>query len=179
MINHAHLGEHVEQALGDGSRWGVRINYSPEAEALGTGGGIFNALPLLGAQPFVVVNGDLWTDYDFSSLRLTGDRLAHLVLVANPTHHPAGDFSLQDDLVSDKGERRWTFSGIAVYCPEFFRNCCSGFFPLAPLLRQAAAKGRVSGELYTGQWIDVGTPERLSDLEEMLSGPRYRYQNST
>ncbi len=179
VINHAHLGGHVEQALGDGGRWGVRIRYSPEAEALGTGGGVFNALPLLGPQPFLVVNGDVWTDYDFSSLRLTGDRLAHLVLVANPPHHPAGDFSLQDDRVSGEGERRWTFSGIAVYCPERFRNCCAGAFPLAPLLREAAAKGRVSGELYTGQWIDVGTPERLSDLEEMLSGPRYRYQNST
>ncbi len=179
VINHAHLGEFVEEVLGDGSRWGVRIRYSPETEALGTGGGIFNALPLLGARPFVVVNGDVWTDYDFGSLRLSGDRLAHLVLVANPSHHPAGDFALQDGRVSDRGEPRWTFSGIGIYCPELFRNCCAGAFPLAPLLRQAAGKGRVSGELFTGQWTDVGTPERLSDLEDMLRGPGQGYQNAT
>ena len=169
VINHAHLGSRVEEELGDGSLWGVNISYSPEVEALGTAGGIFNALPLLGSKPFVVVNGDIWTDYDFGSLSLTGDKLAHLVLVPNPAHHPDGDFAL-DDRVSVNGEPRWTFSGIGIYCPELFRNCCAGAFPLAPLLRQAAAKGRVSGELFAGQWTDVGTPERLRDLEGMLSG---------
>jgi len=174
VINHAHLGTRVEQALGDGSRWGIRIKYSPEAEALGTGGGICNALPLLGSQPFIVVNGDVWTDYDFNRLRLSGDRLVHLVLVANPSHHPTGDFSLVDGRVLDQGDVRWTFSGIGVYSPDLFRGCGAGAFPLAPLLREAMAEGRVSGELFTGQWIDVGTPERLSELEGMLNTPNQR-----
>ncbi len=171
VINHAHLGARVEQALGDGDRWGVRITYSPETEALGTGGGICNALPLLGSQPFIVVNGDIWTDYDFGSLRLAADKLAHLVLVANPAHHPAGDFSLADGRVLDKGPVRWTFSGVGVYTPELFRGCQPGAFPLAPLLREMMGAGRVSGEFFEGQWIDVGTQERLDELEEMLNIP--------
>ena len=174
VINHAHLGERVEQLLGDGSRWGVEIKYSPEAEALGTGGGIFKALPLLGPQPFTVVNGDVWTDYDFARLRLRNDRLAHLVLVANPAHHPTGDFALLDDRVLDAGKARWTFSGIGVYSPELFRGCQAGAFPLGPLLREAMAQDQVSGELFTGQWIDVGTPQRLGDLEKMLSCAQHR-----
>jgi MurNAc alpha-1-phosphate uridylyltransferase len=174
VINHAHLGVRVEQALGDGSRWGTRIQYSPEAEALGTGGGICNALPLLGSQPFIVVNGDVWTDYDFACLRLSGDRLAHLVLVANPSHHPMGDFSLMDGRVLDQGDVRWTFSGIGVYSPDLFRGCGADAFPLAPLLREAMADGRVSGELFTGRWIDVGTPERLGELEGVLNAHNQR-----
>jgi MurNAc alpha-1-phosphate uridylyltransferase len=174
VINHAHLGTRVEQALGDGSRWGIRIKYSPEAEALGTGGGICNALPLLGSQPFIVVNGDVWTDYDFDCLRLSDDRLAHLVLVANPPHHPTGDFSLVDGRVLDQGDVRWTFSGIGVYSPDLFRGCGAGAFPLAPLLREAMAEGRASGELFKGQWIDVGTRERLGELEGMLNTPNRR-----
>jgi MurNAc alpha-1-phosphate uridylyltransferase len=174
VINHAHLGTRVEQALGDGSRWGVRIEYSPETEALGTGGGICNALPLLGSQPFIVVNGDVWTDYDFGCLRLADDKLAHLVLVANPPHHPTGDFALVDGRVLDQGEVRWTFSGVGIYTPELFRGREPEAFPLAPLLRETMAEGRVSGELFKGQWIDVGTPERLGELEGMLNTPNRR-----
>jgi len=165
VINHAHLGEQIEQALGDGSRWGMQINYSPEpAGALETGGGIFRALPLLGAAPFVVVNGDIWTDYDFSHLSLPENSLAHLVLVDNPAHNPEGDFSLADGQVSDGPGERLTFSGIGVYHPDLFANCRPGAFPLAPLLKTAMAQGRVSGEYYRGRWVDVGTPERLAEI---------------
>jgi len=165
VINHAHLGDQIEQALGDGSRWGMQINYSPEpAGALETGGGIFQALPLLGAAPFVVVNGDIWTDYDFSHLLLPENSLAHLVLVDNPVHNPEGDFSLADGLVSEGPGERLTFSGIGVYHPDLFANCRPGAFPLAPLLKTAMAQGRVSGEYYRGRWVDVGTPERLAEI---------------
>lgn len=165
VINHAHLGDQIEQALGDGSRWDVAISYSAEpAGALETGGGIFQALPLLGDGPFVVVNGDIWTDYDFSQLRRPENSLAHLVLVDNPSHNPEGDFCLVDGQVSDAPGERLTFSGIGVYHPALFADCNPGAFPLAPLLKTAMAQGRVSGEYYRGCWVDVGTPERLAEL---------------
>ncbi len=169
VINHAHLGAQIEQLLGDGGRYGVRIHYSAEAGALETGGGIFNALPLLGDAPFVVVNGDVWCDYPFSRLRKIETQAAHLVLVPNPPQHPAGDFWLHDALVSDEGEgERLTFSGIGLYHPSLFDGCEAGAFPLAPLLRRAMARGLVSGEQFTGQWFDIGTPERLQQLDEKL-----------
>jgi MurNAc alpha-1-phosphate uridylyltransferase len=170
VINHAHLGEMIEARLGDGSAWGVEIRYSPEASALETGGGIFRALPLLGEAPFLVLNGDVWCDLDFSCLRLPEDMLAHLVLVPNPTHHPQGDFELHGQRVSEGWGDRLTFSGIGVYDPRLFASCQPGAFPLAPLLRGAMAEGRVSGVCHRGLWIDVGTPERLRDLEERLRG---------
>jgi MurNAc alpha-1-phosphate uridylyltransferase len=169
VINHAHLGHLVEEALGNGSRWGTKIRYSPEGKALETGGGIFNALPLLGSGPFLVVNGDIWTDLDFKHLRLEDGLLAHLVLVDNPPHNPDGDFALRDDRVSTKGTPRYTFSGIGIYRPDLFRNCSSSAFPLAPLLRAAMEQGRVSGEHHRGRWLDVGTPERLQALDRMLT----------
>jgi MurNAc alpha-1-phosphate uridylyltransferase len=172
VINHAHLGGQIEAALGDGSRWGVRIRYSPEGKALETGGGIFRALPLLGLNPFLVVNGDIWTDLDFSRLRIETDRLAHLVLVNNPPHHPGGDFALTDGRVLAEGEPRYTFSGIGVYHPDLFRDHEPGAFPLAPLLREAMRRDLVSGELYRGRWSDVGTPGRLQALDRMLSVDR-------
>jgi MurNAc alpha-1-phosphate uridylyltransferase len=168
VINHAHLGERIEAALGDGSFWGIRIRYSPEARALETGGGIFKALPLLGPGPFLVVNGDIWTDLDFSRLHLREELLAHLVLVENPSHNPQGDFALVEHRVQSHGHPRYTFSGIGVYHPQLFRECTSGAFPLAPLLRRAMAPGQVSGELFGGIWSDVGTPERLQALDQML-----------
>jgi MurNAc alpha-1-phosphate uridylyltransferase len=168
VINHAHLGERLVASLGGGERWGVRIRYSAEAEALETGGGIFHALPLLGSGPFLVVNGDVWTDFDFGTLSLGPEMLAHLVLVDNPEHHPTGDFALSRGLVRAEGSPRLTFSGIGVYRSELFEGCRPGAFPLAPLLRQGVERGRVSGERYRGVWMDIGTPQRLQALDRML-----------
>jgi MurNAc alpha-1-phosphate uridylyltransferase len=170
VINHAHLGRQLEQALGDGARWGLDIRYSPEGEgrALETGGGIFRALPLLGEGPFLVVNGDIWTDVDFAGLALADDDLAHLVLVANPRHHPEGDFCLRAGRVSLAHGSRLTFSGVGVYRPALFAGCEPGAFPLAPLLRSAMEGGRVGGARHDGRWVDVGTPQRLAELDETL-----------
>jgi N-acetyl-alpha-D-muramate 1-phosphate uridylyltransferase len=171
VINHAHLGALIEARLGDGSDWGVEIRYSPEKNALETGGGIFRALPLLGEDAFLVVNGDVWCDIDFSRLKLGEGRLAHLVLVANPQHHPQGDFILRHgNVMDDIAGKRLTFSGIGIYHPRLFAGCRPGAFPLAPLLRAAMARGEVSGERHSGPWIDVGTPERLAALEARLGG---------
>ncbi len=171
VINHAHLGAQIEAALGSGGRWGVHIRYSPEGQgqALETGGGIFKALPLLGEQPFLVVNGDVWTDYSFGNSELAPGCLAHLVLVENPDHHPEGDFALQAGRAANHGPRRFTFSGIGVYRPELFAACKPGAFRLAPLLREACDRGEVSGELHAGHWLDVGTPERLRQLDRLLA----------
>jgi len=168
VVNHAHLGAQIERALGDGAAYGLRIRYSPEEVALETGGGIFRALPLLGPDPFIVVNGDVWTDFDPARLRLADADLAHLVLVDSPAHHPAGDFVLNGERVTDAGGQRLTFSGVGVYRPALFDGCAPGRFPLAPLLRAAIAVGRVSGEHHRGRWVDVGTPERLAALDREL-----------
>lgn len=170
VINHAWLGQQIEDYLGDGARFGVRIVYSAEGEPLETGGGIFKALPLLGDQPFVLVNGDIFTDYPFAQLRRPLSGLAHLVLVANPTHHAGGDFCLQGGQVSDAqaGEGNLTYSGLAVLSPALFAECQPGAFKLAPLLRQAMAAGQVSGEQFAGCWVDVGTHERLAEVERLL-----------
>jgi len=168
VINHAHLGHRIEAALGNGSRWGAKIRYSPESTALETGGGIFKALPLLAPGPFLVVNGDIWTNLDFAHLRLAEGLLAHLVLVDNPPHNPDGDFAFDGDRLSARGFPRHTYSGVGVYHPALFRNCTPGAFPLAPLLRAAMERGLVSGEHHTGRWLDIGTPERLQALDRML-----------
>lgn len=168
VINHAHLGHRIEAALGDGSRWGTQIRYSPEGKALETGGGIFRALSLLDPGPFLVVNGDIWTDLDYGHLRLAEGFLAHLVLVDNPRHNPDGDFALEDGLLSTQGYPRYTYSGVGVYHPDLFRDCSPGPFPLAPLLRAAMGLGLVSGERHAGRWLDIGTPERLQALDRML-----------
>lgn len=165
VINHAWLGEQIEQKLGDGVQFGVQIQYSAEPEPLETGGGIFRALPLLGDEPFILVNGDVWTDYDFALLPRSLSGLAHLVLVDNPEHHPQGDFALQQNQVSLAEGQRLTFAGISVLSPQLFKDCQSGAFPLAPLLRQAMQAGEVSGEHYSGRWLDVGTPERLQQAD--------------
>jgi MurNAc alpha-1-phosphate uridylyltransferase len=170
VINHAHLGERIEAELGDGSAWGVRILYSAEGRALETGGGIFRALRLLGEEPFLVVNGDVWCDVDFGRLELPEGMLAHLVLVANPPHHPQGDFVLRGQRVIDGDGERLTFSGIGVYHPQLFAACEPGAFPLAPLLRKAMAEAKVSGIHHPGYWVDVGTPERLQALDRQLRG---------
>lgn len=170
VVNHAHLGAQIEAALGDGTAYGLRIRYSPEAEALETGGGIFRALPLLGPGPFLVVNGDIWTDYDPGRLRIADTDLAHLVLVDNPPHHPAGDFVLAGGRVRPEGAPRLTFSGIGAYRPALFSGCTPGRFPLAPLLRAAMGRDAVGGEHFAGRWVDVGTPERLAALDRLLGG---------
>lgn len=174
VINHAWLGQQIEDYLGDGSRYGVSIQYSPEGEPLETGGGIFRALPLLGDEAFVVVNGDIWTDYDFNALRQPIAGLAHLVLVDNPAHHPAGDFILVDGQVRDgqPDVQTLTYSGIAVLHPDLFKGCSAGAFKLAPLFRKAMAEGQVSGERLDGQWVDVGTYERLAEAETLIEASR-------
>ncbi|MFK4134870.1 MULTISPECIES: N-acetylmuramate alpha-1-phosphate uridylyltransferase MurU [Pseudomonas] len=170
VINHAWLGQQIEDYLQDGSRLGVSIVYSPEGEPLETGGGIFKALPLLGKEPFLVANGDIWTDYDYRPLQLTAGDLAHLILVDNPLHHPEGDFFLSNGRVVEAGEAcdRFTYSGIAILHPDLFRTCEAGAFKLAPVLRAAIAEGRVSGTLHTGRWVDVGTHERLAEVEQLI-----------
>lgn len=169
VVNLSHLGGQIQDRLGDGSRWGVRIDYSLEGdEALETGGGIHRALPLLGEAPFLVVNGDLATDYPFETLRQQPQGLAYLVLVDNPLHHPQGDFALSQGRLSTQGDAFHTFSGIGVYRPELFAGLSPGKFPLAPLLREAMDKGLVGGEIYRGFWMDIGTVERLREFDERL-----------
>jgi MurNAc alpha-1-phosphate uridylyltransferase len=170
VINHAWLGQQIEDYLGDGLRLGLNIAYSPEGEPLETGGGIFRALPLLGDEPFLVVNGDIWTDCDFAPLKAPIKGLAHLVLVDNPLHHPTGDFALVGGEVRDEASlSRLTYSGIAVLHPQLFAGCSAGAFKLAPLLRDAMGKGQVTGEHFTGRWVDVGTHERLAEVEQILA----------
>ena len=169
VINHAHLGRMIEEQLGDGTRWDLVIRYSPEDRALETGGGIFHALPLLGEEAFMVVNGDVWSDIDLTRLRLCGGVDAHLVLVDNPQHHPGGDFALEAGRLTLATSDRLTFSGIGLYHPRLFAGCEPGAFPLAPLLRAAMARGRVTGEYHQGIWVDVGTPERLRELERRIT----------
>jgi len=172
VINHAHLGEMIEAALGDGARYGVTIDYSREETALETAGGIATALPMLGTAPFIVVNADVYSEYDYAGLLEAADRLgaanAHLVLVDNPEHHPDGDFALRGGKLAPAGALL-TFSGLAVYRPALFAAIPSGTrAPLAPLLREQIAAGAVAGEHYRGRWCDVGTPDRLTRLNRDL-----------
>ena len=170
VINHAWLGEQLEAHLGDGAHLGVSIAWSAEGEPLETGGGIQRALPLLGAAPFLLVNGDVWCDYPFAALRRPLDGLAHLVLVDNPAHHPAGDFRLEAGRARPRGEQPGlTYSGIAVLDPALFAACQPGAFRLAPLLVGAMEHDAVSAEHYRGQWVDVGTVERLAEVERRLA----------
>ncbi|VVP49646.1 N-acetylmuramate alpha-1-phosphate uridylyltransferase [Pseudomonas fluorescens] len=174
VINHAWLGQQIEDYLGDGSQYGVSIQYSPEGEPLETGGGILRALPFLGSEAFLVVNGDIWTDYDFSVLHRPIAGLAHLVLADNPAHHPVGDFNLIDGQVRDgqPGSATLTYSGIAVLHPLLFAGCVAGAFKLAPLLRTAMADGQVTGEHLNGVWVDVGTHERLAEVDTLIEARR-------
>ena len=174
VINVAHLGAMIESALGDGAALGVRIAYSREARALETAGGIAAALPLLGEGPFVVANGDIYSDFSFERLRpiaqvLSEHTLAHLVLVDNPPHHAAGDFCLRQGMLMAEGVPRLTFSGIGTYHPALFSALAPGVrHGLAALLREPIASGRVSGEHHQGLWFDVGTPERLAQLQHLV-----------
>ena len=169
VINTSHLANQFPAALGDGARWKLRIAYShEEPEPLETGGGMQRALPLLGAAPFIAVNGDIWTDFHFSTLPQDPRGLAHLVLVDNPVHHPRGDFALRDACVRDEEEGRLTFAGIGVYRPELLAAHAPGKYSIVPLLRAAMRTGSVSGEHFRGAWSDVGTPQRLATLDADL-----------
>jgi MurNAc alpha-1-phosphate uridylyltransferase len=162
VINQGHLGDLLPEMLGNGSRWGVNIHWSDEQpEALETGGGIFKALPLLGSAPFLVINGDLWTDYPFARLRAVKCDWAHLVMVPNPSHNPVGDFALAGARIRETGDRKLTFSGMAVYNPRLFDGCQPGKFSVVPLVRLAMENHLVTGEEFQGDWNDIGTLERL------------------
>lgn len=183
VINHAWLGAQIEAALGDGTALGVSIQWSRETEPLETAGGIVRALPLLGNEPFVVTNADIWTDFPFSTLRevLRPDDLVHLVLVANPEHHRTGDFNLSaaGRLRQDPGSQRHTYSGIAVFHPQLFTGMRDGKAPLLPCLQRAIALERASGEIFDGDWIDVGTPERLAALDGRLRQGQGAYSGAS
>ena len=163
VINVAWLGEQIINTLGDGSHYQLNIEYSNEGEqALETGGGIFNALPLLGDEPFLVINGDIWTDYPFRQVNgFIPGGLAHLILVNNPEHNTDGDFYLDNNTLIESGEHKYTFSGIGVYKKDFFDGQTNESFPLAPLIRKHIKQNNISAELYTGEWDDIGTIERL------------------
>lgn len=178
VVNLAWLGSLIREALGDGSRFGVRIQYSDEGDAaLETGGGIFKALPLLagpsGKDPFVVVSGDVWTEYPLGTCasKLAATDVAHFVVVPNPDFHTRGDFGLVGGRLVDEGER-YTYANIGVFRPEFFANCQPGKFPVGPLMFEWIRKGRVSGELYHGAWHNVGTPAQLRQLDQEASAQR-------
>ncbi len=180
VINHAHLGSQIKTALGDGSQWGLHIQYSPEVIALETAGGIANALPLLTESgtkvaPFLVVNGDIFTELDFATIKLSQNMLAHLVLIDNPPQHPQGDFVIQNGLLSNTAESdnnvnsMLTFSGVGVYHPSLFAGIQRGeAAKLAPLLRSAISENKATAKYYQGVWHDIGTPERLNALNETL-----------
>jgi MurNAc alpha-1-phosphate uridylyltransferase len=166
VINLSWLGDRIKAALGDGRDYGLSIAYSEEGPVpLETGGGIFQALSLLGTGPFLVVNGDTWSDIDYAHLALENGADGRIVLVDNPTHNTRGDFGLEGDLVVDQQFDRFTYSGVGVYRPEFFAGCSPGRFPMLPLMRRAIAARALRGQLHHGEWCDVGTPERLASLD--------------
>jgi len=173
IINTAHLAEQFPAVLGDGHHYDAKITYSSEQEGgLETAGGIINALPLLGEEPFLVVNGDIWTDYPFAQLHqlsLNNQYLGHLVLVKNPDHNPQGDFALSSGLIKQDTAIKYTYSGIAVYHPALFSGLEVQRLPLKPLLLNAINKGQLRGERYHGQWSDIGTIERLQQLAKQLN----------
>jgi N-acetyl-alpha-D-muramate 1-phosphate uridylyltransferase len=171
VINLSWLSDQVRAALGDGAAYGVSITYSEEGPvALETGGGIFRALPLLGPDPFLVVSGDVWTDVDFARVQLAPDALAHLVLIPNPPHHPRGDFGLEQGWVVSRDSERLTYANVGIYRPEFFAGFADGRFPLIQPLNRGIAARQVRGELHGGEWCDVGTPQRLAELDQRLLG---------
>ena len=170
IINIAHLGYKIPEYLGDGSKWGVNIIYSDEQQsgALESAGGIIKALPLLADEPFLVLNADIFCAYEYDAAFRLGDKLAHLILVPNPPHNTKGDFGLDGDLVLNAAESMYTFSGIGYYHPKLFAHQKLQKSPLAPLLREFVDKGLVSGSLFNKMWHDIGTPQRLQQINETL-----------
>lgn len=172
VINLGWLGEKIAERVGSGQRYGLDVVYSIEGDKiLETGGGIHKALPMLGSDPFLVVNADIYTDMPIPDIELAEDSLGHLLLVPTPDYREHGDFDLVDGLVRNAESPALTFSGIAVYRPEFFAGCEPGRFPLAPMLKSAADAGALAGSLYEGLWADTGTPERLAALESSTRKP--------
>ena len=170
VINVSHLSHLIEQRIDERAISGIRVVYSREPdEPLETGGGIRNALPLLGDDPFLVVNADIWTEYPFDIGLPVGDACAHLVLVPNPPHHRAGDFTLNGSSVERHARNPHTYTGMGVYTPEFFAGATQKRFSLTPLLFDLAAQARLSGEIYDGAWFDIGTPERLAAVREAIT----------
>lgn len=166
VINLGWLGDQIVERLGSGKRYGLEIIYSQEGEdILETGGGIHKALPQLGIEPFLVVNADIYTDMPVPDMQISDSHLGHLVMVPTPEYRERGDFDLEEGLIRNGESAVFTFSGVAIYRPEFFDGCEAGRFPLAPMLREAADRGQLSGSLYKGLWADVGTPERLAALQ--------------
>jgi MurNAc alpha-1-phosphate uridylyltransferase len=171
VINISWLADQIRETLGDGSNYSLDIIYSDEGEeALETAGGIINAMPHLGDKPFIVINGDIWCDYDLSTLtNRTPEHEAHLVLVKNPEHNTEGDFALENGLIRNSGEHKLTYSGIGLYTPAFFAGIQPGKKALAPILRKKSEDNKISGEIYNGEWVDIGTIERLAQLRSYLS----------
>jgi MurNAc alpha-1-phosphate uridylyltransferase len=170
VINLGWLGDRIVERVGSGRRYGLEVVYSQEGDnILETGGGIYKALPTLGEEPFLVVNADIFTDMPVPEVTLADDHLGHLVMVPSPAYRDGGDFDIEDGLIRNTSAQSLTFSGIAIYRHEFFADCKPGRFPLAPMLREAAERGQLSGSLYDGQWADVGTPERLAALRAALA----------
>lgn len=167
IINLSYLGSQIREHLGDGSRWGMLIHYSEEGDRpLESAGGIVHALPLLGDNPFILTNADVWTDFDFNKLPNTVIDYAYLIMVKNPPHNATGDFYYKDGKLRERGGRKLTYSGIGVYKPDMFRNCTPGRQQLKPLLLQAISQNKVSAEYYKGIWTDIGTLDRLSQIEQ-------------
>ncbi len=165
VINHAHLGGQIRHHLGCGKRWGVTLSYAPEPPGgLETGGGIFNALPLLGKEPFITVNADIFTDYSFAAIARLEPHLVHLVLIPKPAYSLQGDFGLQPTNRLDNNHRLYTFAGIAAYHPELFKHHQPGRYSIVPTLRELTDKQHATGEIYAGQWFDIGTVERLKRI---------------
>ena len=166
IINTAYLGEQIQAYLGDGTKFGVNIEYSIEQNALETAGGIIQALPLLGNAPFIVINSDILCDYDLSTLALSDNSLAHLLLTDNPKHNPNGDFSLTGNKITLPNTQTYTFSGIGLYHPDFFQSHLhnDGKLPLSTLFKEVINNGQLTGEHYLGYWQDIGTPERLESV---------------
>jgi MurNAc alpha-1-phosphate uridylyltransferase len=172
VINTSHLAEQFPDTLGDGSRWGLRIRYAYEGPVpLETGGGMLNALPLLGPEPFIGVSADIWSDYDYAALPAEPQGHAHLVMVPNPAWHQRGDFVLRQGSLHEDGDgERLTFGNIGVYRPELVRNCAAGRFKLLPIYQQAMREHRLSGERYDGTWWNLGNPQQLAELDAQLRG---------
>jgi len=166
LVNiHGWHGEQIAERIGSGQALGLTVAYSPEGEnILETGGGIHKALPMLGNEPFLVVNADIYTDMPVPQVELADEYAGHLVMVPSPEYRDGGDFDIEDGLIRNGERQRLTFSGVAVYRPSFFDGCKPGRFPLAPMLREAADRAQLSGSLYGGLWADIGTPERLQAI---------------